>query len=501
MEVKKQWVNVAKTVFDSQVVTVCDGSIIVPDVKPDIMKILQVDASTYLCDKSVEKGKVTLSGRVCVTVLYAPEDDERSICSIRSQFDFCEVVKNSDFDEGVTLITASAGDKVTYKLINSRKIGIEAQVSIDVRAIREDGRECVTQIDGAEAQCRYQDVPVETVGLYKEHTFCMEEEFSWQDVELEEILKENIQIRDREYKALSDKVVVKGKAILEALYLDKNGGIGHFAKELPFTEVMEMPGACEEDECDLTFEVKGIELTVSGDIIRAVFDVTCSVRTEAEGCVSALTGCYFTDSEEVLEYSNLSSCQLVSRQKYRTVIKDVLTKKESTPDISGVYSAVAKPCVESVSVQKGRILVEGNLVVYVLCTTENQEVPVTGIQKSVPFACTIDAEGAGEDCEVLLKGECEHLSTVICSADSVEIRAGILLCGRVVRRKSVSVIADAKKGDDVPREKGILVYFVKKGDNAWDVAKRYRLCESSVREAMGENGELKEGMKLIIPMC
>ena len=500
MEVKKQWVNVAKTVYDSQVKAVCDGSIIVPDVKPDIMKVLQVDANTYLCDKSVEDGKITLSGKVSVTVLYTPEEDGNSICSIRSQFDFCEVIKNSEFEAGMQVITACDGERVTYKLINSRKIGIEAQIAIDIQAVKEVEKECICEIDGTEAQCRYQDISVESAGLYKEYTFGIEEDFTLQNVDIEEILKENIQIRDKEYKALTDKVVVKGKAILEALYLDKKGGIGHFAKELPFTEVIEMAGVGEENECDLTFEVKAVEISASGDGVRTVFDVSCGVRAESQKSVTALTGCYFTDSVEVLEFSQLCSAEIVARPKYRTVVKEMLTKKESMPDISGVYSAVAKPCVESVTVQKGRILVNGNLVVYVLYTADAHSMPVCSISQTVPFACTIDADGADEDCEVLLKGECEHLSTVICSADSVEVRCGIFLCGRVVKKSCVNLVTDAKKGEAEKKNKGILVYFVKKGDTCWDVAKRYRISERCVREAMGEDDELKEGRKLIIPI-
>ena len=47
MEVKKQCVNLGKTVFDGQVKASCEGNIIVPDVKPDIIKVLQVEADTF----------------------------------------------------------------------------------------------------------------------------------------------------------------------------------------------------------------------------------------------------------------------------------------------------------------------------------------------------------------------------------------------------------------------------------------------------------------------
>ena len=507
MEVKKQCVNLGKTVFDGQVKASCEGNIIVPDVKPDIIKVLQVEADTFLCDKTVENGKVTLSGKVNVTVLYTPEDDSLSVCAIRGCFEFCEVIKRSEFTDDMQIVAFCDADKVTYRLINSRKISVEALVAVNMQVVKNESIEYVSGIDGDDAQCRYENINISSFGLYKECGFELEESFSLPagKPEIREILKGNVMILEKEYKTLNDKVVVKGKGIVDVLYLGCDGEIDHFGGEIPFTEVVDMSGIFEDTECDISFEVCDVKLAFDGDkesgqCINVSFDVTLGIKTENEQSVTALSDCYFTDAHEQLEYIDVCADETVARPKFSAVLKEVLTKKEGMPDISGVYSAVAKPCVESVKVQGSKILVGGKVVIYVLYTTDNIQVPVCSINEEVPFNYAIECEKLSDECDILLKGECEHISSVICSGDAVEVRCGIVICGRVVKKRCVRMISDAQKGECLCKENGILVYFAKKGDCVWDVAKKYRVCGSCVYDSLQGSEEICEGMKLIIPV-
>jgi len=507
VEIKKQYINSGKTVFDSQVKATCDGSIIVPDVKSDIIKVLQVEADTYLCDKTVEDGKVTLTGTVNVTVLYTPENEESLVCAIHGCFNFCEVIKRQEFADGMKIMAVCDADKVTYKLINSRKIGIEAQVMINVQVVKDEAFECICDIDGEDAECRYQNVNLCSIGSYKEYSFGVEESFSIPagKPEISEILKGNVIIQDKEYKALTDKVVIKGRAVINALYSGSRGEIEHFGDEAAFTEVVDMPGICEDAECDITYETGNIRLSLegtgeTGQCINVTFDVICGIKTENEQSVTTLCDCYFTDANEELEYIDICADETVARPRFHTLLKEVLTKKDGMPEISGVYSAVAKPYVESVKVQGNKIMVGGKVVIYVLYTSDNAQVPVCSISENLPLNCAIECDALSEGCDILLKGECEHISTVICSDDAVEVRCAILICGRVVKRKNVRMISDAKKGDCLLKESGILVYFAQKNDTVWDVAKKYRVPEHCVYDAMQDCDRLKEGMKIIIPV-
>lgn len=501
MEIKKQFINPGKRVLDTQVKSGCEGSIIVPDVKSDIVRVLQVEAETFLCDKTVEDGRVTLSGKVNVTVLYTPEEGER-LCAIKGSFEFCEVIKRSEFESGMKIHAVCDAEKVTYRLINSRKVGIEATVIINVQVFGEESIECIGEITGGEAECLYSNICFNTAGFFREMTFAMEECLSLPDGRPEplEILKGNAVITQKEYKALTGKVVVKGKGILNVLYLAKTGETEHFEWEMPFTEVVDIPEIAEDALCDITYEVGDLKLSCDENGVNVRFDVTCGIRAEEIGELSALCDCYFTDCDALVEYTDVDVRETVARPRYSVVLKEIISKKEGMPDIAGVYSAVAKPVIESVTPANGKILVCGKVIIYVLYTTDDVRMPVCSMSCEVPFEYTIDCGELSEGCDILLKGECEHIGSIICSGDSVEVRCGISIYGRVVKKKKQRFIKEVKKGDYLCRETGMLVYFAQKGDNIWDVAKKYHIPQKCVRDAMEGKEGINEGMKLIMPL-
>ena len=56
--------------------------------KPDILKILQLDASICITNKEITNGRVNVTGRVDLKILYIPDGDREKVKSIITSFDF-----------------------------------------------------------------------------------------------------------------------------------------------------------------------------------------------------------------------------------------------------------------------------------------------------------------------------------------------------------------------------------------------------------------------------
>ena len=54
MEINKKSISTVETVYEGEVRTSAEGSIIVPDTKPDVLKICEVTAEAYLLEKQAE---------------------------------------------------------------------------------------------------------------------------------------------------------------------------------------------------------------------------------------------------------------------------------------------------------------------------------------------------------------------------------------------------------------------------------------------------------------
>ena len=62
MELIKENVEISELRQKGSGVSYIDGDIIVPDVKPDILKILQVDAVSRIDEKEISDGEIKIRG-------------------------------------------------------------------------------------------------------------------------------------------------------------------------------------------------------------------------------------------------------------------------------------------------------------------------------------------------------------------------------------------------------------------------------------------------------
>ena len=90
MELIKENIKVNDVVINASTQKTIDGDIIVPDSKPDILKILQVDEVSCITEKEVCEGRLSIKGRVDLKILYIPDSETECIKSILTSLDFEE---------------------------------------------------------------------------------------------------------------------------------------------------------------------------------------------------------------------------------------------------------------------------------------------------------------------------------------------------------------------------------------------------------------------------
>ncbi len=507
MQVKKQEINVGKAVFEGEIKSGAEGSIIVPDVKSDILKVLQVDAETFLREKTIDNGKLILKGQVCVNVLYIPETEGECVQCIKGCFEFCETVKRAEFEPGMEVIAFCDTSKVGYKLINSRKIGIESQIVINVTV---NMAEKMSFVCGIEEPCEIMTdtICIKETSENKEITFKVDETVDLPCNDAVEILKSNVAIFEKDYRSITGKVILKGKVCTSLLYVTERGCYEHFDFEMPFTEVVDYEGIEEECECDIAYEILDTELRLVDSINENGKSVSACVRVQAniqkEKCdfVDYIKDCYFTTLECNLEYKEIECEDIANRPMLSTIEKHILEKNDNLPEISKVYTSVAKPYITSTDVQNGKIAVSGKIILYVLYISDDEKCPISGITEEVPFNYMIDCLEATKDADVLLNIECEHVSCTINSSNSVEIRCGIGIKGKVIKKSKVKVISDITEKEIETKDRAMVIYFVKDKDTLWNIGKNYHVKCRDICECnqLNEDEELKVGQKIVIPV-
>ncbi len=508
MQINKTEIKVGKAVFEGEIKSGAEGSIIVPDVKSDILKVLQVDVDTFLTEKTIDNGKLILKGQVLANVLYVPETEGEQVQCIRGCFEFCETIKRAEFEQGMDVIAFCDTSKVGYKLINSRKIGIEAQVIINVSVTARGRTSFVAGLESEACEIKFDNICIKEADDNSEFTFKIDETVNLPCGDAVEILKSNVTIFEKDYRTITGKVILKGKMCATILYVTERGCYEHFDFEVPFTEVVDYEGIEEECICDITYNISETEFRLIDSVNENEKSVSISVKILVNVCrenyvnVEYVKDCYFTDSECNLEYIDMECEEILERPMFSGVIKHVIEKSDANPEISRVYTAVAKPQISSIDVQNGKIAVSGRTTIYVLYISDNEKCPISSISEEIPFSYMIDCPEATRDTEVLLSIECEHISYTLNSASCVEIRCGVCIKGKVIKKGKVKVISNIITTEIEAKERAMVIYFVKNEDTLWNIGKNYHVRCKDICECnqINEPEELKSGQKIVIPV-
>ena len=510
MEIEKKTVSTVKTVYEGDVKSSAEGSIIVPDTKPDVLKICEVTAEAYLAEKQIEDGKITLKGKVRVNILYLPESNDKKLESINGCLEFCETVKKNEFKEDMTLCAFCDVDKVSYKLLNSRKIGLETKILINLCVFSNEQKDVVESVSSDNAETKSKQIAMTGRQQYDEFDFIVDEEIAFpKGKKAAQILKADMCVASKETKALDGKFVIKGRIGVNLLYADTEGRCNHLDSEIPFTEVFDVNGLAEDQDFEVSCEIgeTAYEMTNAEDDTSSVAvraNVTVGIKTEQEETISAVGDCYFTDADCKFVYEDVKLQNVAAQVHFSTVIKQLLQKAEGAPDIMSVYRVQAKPIITSSEIKDGKLSVSGKVIMYVMYITEDAENPIASIKEEVPFNYIIDCEGKiSEKDKSILCVECEHISYVINSKDAVEVRCGLVISGKIISVFDEKIISDIVAEARQNEKSGIVIYFAKDGDDLWDIAKNYHVKTDAIRQINGldEEQKLRAGEKLIIPLC
>lgn len=508
MELMKNTVKIKESVLKGNTQCMCDGDVIVPDVNPDILKVLQVDAVSYINEKSVSQSRIDLSGKMNLTVLYIPDTDREKIKSLSASFDFNHRIDNSGIEEGMKAICECNVERVEFTLINSRKLRLRGIAQINYEVVKTEEKEIAFDtVPDCPGEVRKESMVLNSdVDLF-ETSFMVKDTIEIQSGQksIREILKTDTVMGECEYKTVMGKVIVKGAVNVCVLYTDDNGGIDFAESELTFTEVFDCDGCSEESECSIDYEIKELMCKISedndGDMrlidieleMGACAEVRESVETEIiSDCYEPGMECNIIKEDGIFE-------ELISKPSANNTIKEIVEFKSGVPGVMAVYNVITKPVVRKTSIEDGKLFIEGIIDTYILYLSESSDSPVYSLRKEIPFNYVLDSRCSDKDAEAEVKVWVKHSGYNLNVANELELRCILAISANVVRKRKISLISEVET-KPMENKNGIVIYFVQSGDTLWDIAKHYSVSMRAIEEFNGmEDESIKKGTKLFIP--
>ncbi len=510
MKLIKKPITLNRTIRCGSVEISADTDIIVPDIKPDILKILQVDGTTVITNTDIDDAQLAVEGRVDLNILYVPDREDERIKSIKSTLDFSHTIEKKDILRDMNYNVSAEIEKIDFHAINSRKLRVKAIISICYEITETVPIMLATGIEDETPELCI--APVELLNLTdkKQAEFMVRDELTIPQGQesIEEILRCDTKVMDIDFKAVTGKIVVKGNLNISCLYLDNSCNIRSCDFECPFTEIFEISDACENTICDIDIFVKNTECNPGEDsdgdmrILSIESILGINITATEKVCTDVIVDCFCPGCETNVLKNSCEIDKTLARGIYQTTLRHTAVPTQTTPDLRGIYNVLTDVTVKKTATDRDKVAVEGYVSCFILYITDSEESPVYSLKQEIPFSCVIDTPGAvaGADCD--LKAQILHTSYSLNSAGEAEIRCAVSFSAIVSEKTVVELIDEIESSPlEAENKKGIVIYFVKPKDTLWDIAKKYYVSQEELLRvnSLDSTAVIDPGMKLIIP--
>lgn len=501
INIEKQIMSLNRVIARNSQVTWIEQDILVPDTKPDVMKIIQVEAVPFIGAAEVVDSGIRVTGEIAYYIIYRAMDQDKTR-GISMTYPFSQTINVADAKKGMNARVTADVRNIIYSLPNERKVAIKTELVFRY-VIREKGDVELIQgmQDTEDIETKMsQDVFYNVISVKQEILDAKEDIVVADSVpKIGEILRISSNITNTDYKVSYNKILVKGDINVELLYLEAGNteNIFTYTTTIPFTGMIEFDNISENYRFDIKYTLRNLEIVLSeNNMLTISGEVIADAVMFEEKNVSYVNDFYSINSN--LNYDK-SEVAVIKN-------KEVINKQVNIKDSIGVTDDKNRILTYNVStghlntkVSGSNLYVDGPLKIAV--TFENRD---TNIVDSKTYDLLVDTtiplgKEVGEDnVDVTITVENK---AVTLQNGNVEGNVTLSISAEVENIDKITIIGNIEQENLNPDTfDSMYMYIVKKGDNLWNIAKKYKTTVdkiANVNNILDEN-KIDIGQKLLI---
>lgn len=476
--------------------TIVEGDILVPDTKPDITRVLSVNAKVELNKQEIENGKIAVEGTTCFKILYVSEKEEQPLYGIDSSAGFKQDIEIEGIDAGMKSEVAIEVEHIDFTVNNERKVGVKAIINLTGKCIEEKTVEITKDLTGLDdiqvlkETFQYTDI----VGASQSETLVKDGfELGEDEYDIKEILKWNAAVTERETKITDGKIIVSGIINLELLYIDEeyDNQLKMIRREIPFTHFVDIADVSADMEYKLKFSIGELFYDIKENIRgeRKIVEIEGIVKIEAKvmdiQSREILIDTYSLSREFEITRAEIELKENIGISKTNVLVKETLDIPPEHSPVAEVFSVGIKPILTDYNVALDKVTIEGILEISIIYKAMEEPRSLYSFTREVPFRHYVELEGSEEGMGVEIDLFVEDIDHGIANGEQVEIKANIGAACEVFRTKSIDVISNIEEVEekaDLKSRPSLTVYYIQPEDTLWEIAKTYHTSIEKIIE-------------------
>lgn len=494
MELKQQVIkqNDEKVRAFSQITF--EDDYIVKDHMPDVIKVICASGRTQLEEKRVVSGAVWLTGNVVFEIMYRSDTEEQLPQVIQGTIPFQEKVMIDNIDEADRMQIYFRMEDLSASVINSRKLAIRGLMNVEI-LVEEMMEEKFAYglMDCEDCELRIEDQQMLSLLTMKHDVLRIHNELNLPKTKpnIGKIVCYYLDVRNLQKEVQNDQLEIRGDAHLCLMYLSEEQQAEWYEETMNFSGKVDCPVGMTPDlywvRCQLQQQKVEAETDYDKEMRQLAVDLIYEVDVKAwmEAQVPLMRDVYSTRQllKPVYKPAVIWNYLVKNEAKYRISEQIKLENgQEKILQICGYKSAVE---IEHVKVVEQGLRVEGLLSVDVLFVTMDDGFPLSHRLEQLPFEEIIEVPNQSVDIKYDLQGAVEQVQVNLMDNMEYEIKAVVSIEALVLKKERVDVIAECDKENFSDMEDGLpgmVGYIVQKGENLWDIAKKYRTTMERIME-------------------
>lgn len=460
-----------------------EGDVTIPGSLRETTHVLHAGAMAVIESAEAMQDRISASGRVIFRVLYT-QGESAHVHSIEASADFTHMCELAGAAPKADVYARAQVEHVDASVQNGR-MSMRAILRLYARATESLEMDVLTGVDTPGAERKTEEITLRRTTAQGTEDVLIREEFTLPaELAVHDTLGAWATAEFFDTAGGQGRVGISGEVTLEAMHASDLPGkpIVLTRHTIPVSQSVEISGEID-DLVDGRLIVKDVAVA-SQDLgdgerkLRAEVLLGLSAWSEKEERVEVLTDAYTTQGDALrLNGASVTMRTGANRMYAAESGKGSLMLPEGAKPIRTMLAAFALPVMTSFLQQGNRLITEGIMETTLMYMSGDSDVPVS-VQLEAPFRVSFAANAAPEDFVVLTAGNVE---AVPITSDRAELR--YILHAEIdgVKTEDYTLIVEAMT---VPSEKttqDIILYFTQPGENAWDIAKRYRISEQELK--------------------
>ena len=419
-----------------------ENDMIVNDIKPDVLNIINTSGIICLSKKEIVDGKLKLEGEINTYIIYLADDEKGSTRSLNNVVNFSEKIDLPNYKDNMIENIAINLKGVEANVINGRKINIKAFVEVQTNLYENMSLEVVNNVDSIEnikaLKTNEQILSLLGSGTNKANA---KDTLSINETDdIAEIMKVNFKLVNREVKNSYNKVLVKAEADVEILYLTEDDRINSVNARIPIMGFVDMPNVNDDCKYNLSDFVNNIIVKPNNSEEHSIYveaEIEFSIKVFELKNIDIVEDLYSVSDNANFQGTNVNTIIRQETIQDETKIKEHMEIPEL--DNATICSSKITPEIKKESIENGTICYEGEIGVEILYVKDNK---LNNKKITIPFNFEISSNYINDNISETTNINVSNDNFIITQNGALDINMMLEFEVLVTESKRLSLIKD-----------------------------------------------------------